>query len=127
MEHAIPYPSVLHKPCCFCGERNTYVQFVMMPPGSSWYDSKYVVKTMKHPDSVMVYHAFSGNNGIGDLYLLFKNNYFDVLEHQILPFWDIHQYHHFMHDGAPAPNSKLVKKFLESKKIQWSGQTMLPI
>ena len=33
----------------------------------------------------------------------------------VLPFLDIHQCHH---DDAPAPKSKLVKKFLENKKIQ---------
>ena len=99
-------------------------KLVRRPPGSSRYDDKYTVKIVKHPDSVMIWGAFSGNNGRWGLYFLPKNitmrgaNYLEVLEHHMLPFWDIH---HFMHDGA-----KLVKKFLENKKIpilEWPGNS----
>ena len=46
------------------------------------------------------------------------SNYLEVLEHHMLPLWDIHQCHHFMHDGAPSRKSKLVKRFLEDREIQ---------
>lgn len=68
---------------------------VRRPSTASRYDPKYTVKTVKHPDSVMVWGAFSGNMGRGGLYFLPKNvtmkgsNYIKVLEEHLLPFWDI--------------------------------------
>ena len=43
-------------------------KMIRRPPGSSRYDTMYTVKTVKHPDSVMVWGAFSGNHGRGGLY-----------------------------------------------------------
>ena len=48
-------------------------------------------------------------------------NYLEVLEKHMLPIWDIHQCHHFMHDGAPAHMSKFVKRLLESGKYQFGS------
>lgn len=88
-------------------------------PGSvSRYDPRYTVKTVKHPDSVMLWGAFSGNKGRGWLYFLPKNatmkatNYITVLEEHLLNFWKIHQCDYFMHVGAPAHSAKIVTKFL---------------
>lgn len=39
----------------------------------SRYDPQYTVQTVKHPDSVMVWGAFSGNKGRGGLNFLPKN------------------------------------------------------
>ncbi len=105
---------------------------VRRPPGASRYDSKYTVKTVKHPDSVMVWGAFSGIHGRGGLYFLPKNvtmrgaNYLEVLQQHLLPFWHIHQCHHFMHDGAPAHRTKIVKKWLQDQHIpalEWPGNS----
>lgn len=78
-----------------CSEKTTKT---VRPPGSvSRYDPRYTVKTVKHPDSVMVWGAFSGNKGRGGLYFLPKNvtmkatNYITVLEEHLLNFWKIHQ------------------------------------
>ena len=44
----------------------------------------------------------------------------------MLSMWDIHQCHHFMHDGAPIRKSRLVKRFLEDREIpiwEWPGNS----
>ena len=86
---------------------------VRRPSTASRYDPKFTVKSVKHPGSVMVWGAFSGNLGRAGLYFLPKNttirgsNYIDVLKDHLLTFWKIHQCDYFMQDGAPAHNQKL--------------------
>ena len=48
-------------------------KMVRHPNCASRYDPKFAVKTMKHPDSVMVWGAFSRNLGRASLYFLSKN------------------------------------------------------
>ncbi|KAG7158960.1 Transposable element Tcb2 transposase-like 3 [Homarus americanus] len=69
---------------------------------------------------------------MGGLYFLPKNvtmkgtNYIEVLRDHMLPFWPIHQCHHFMHDGAPGHKSKIVTKFLsdnETDMLEWPGNS----
>lgn len=107
-------------------------KLVRRPSNVSRYDPKYTVKTVKHPDSVMVWGAFTGNNGRAGLYFLPKNvtmksaNYIEVLRNHMLIFWRIHDCNFFMHDGAPAHKSKAVKDFLETNKIdvlEWPGNS----
>ena len=80
--------------------------------------------TVKHPDSVMVWGAFSGNMGRVGLYFLPKNvtmksaNYIEVLRDHMLTFWAIHNCNFFMHDGAPAHKSKAVNEFLETNRTK---------
>ena len=38
-------------------------KLVRRPQGVSRYASKYTIKTVKHPESVMMWGAFSGNKG----------------------------------------------------------------
>ena len=67
-------------------------KLVRRPQGASRYASKYTIKTVKHPESVMVWGAFSGNKGRGGLYFSPKNvtmrgdNYLRVLDQHMLPF-----------------------------------------
>lgn len=53
------------------------------PRNTSRYKTKCIIKTAKHPDSVVVWVAFSGNKGKGDVLpknLTMKaNNYVNVL------------------------------------------------
>lgn len=107
-------------------------KLVRRPRDISRYDPKYTVKTVKHPDSVMVWGAFSGNKGRSGLYFLPKNvtmkgaNYVEVLREHLLTFWDIHECTHFMHDSAPAHKSKAVKEFLDDQNIpvlDWPGNS----
>jgi hypothetical protein len=46
---------------------------IRRPQGSNRYDSHYTVKTVKHPDSVMVWGSFSETLGRAGLYFLPKN------------------------------------------------------
>ena len=42
----------------------------------------------------------------------------------MLPIWDIHQCHDFLHEGAPTRKSKLVKMLQDDREIQileWPG------
>jgi transposase len=105
---------------------------VRRPIGSNRYDSKFTTKTVKHPESVMVWGCFSGTGGRGGLYFLPKNEsmnsecYEQVLEDHLLPFMGIHGATHFLHDGAPCHASKRVKNFLADKPFQvidWPGNS----
>ena len=107
-------------------------KIIRRPRNVSRYDPKFTVKTVKHPESVMVWGAFSGNMGRAGLYFLPKNetmkgsNYIKVLEEYLLPFWNIHDCEYFMHDGAPAHRAKIVKKFFNDNNIQtleWPGNS----
>ena len=81
-------------------------KLVRSPSGVSRYDSRYIIKTVKHPKSVMVWGVFSGDKGRGGLYFLPKSvtmrgdSYLRVLDHHMLPFRDIRRCNHFMQDGA---------------------------
>ena len=61
----------------------------------SLFSTSYLIKTVKHPKSVMVWGDFCGDNGREGLYFFPKNvtmrgdSYLRVLDHHILPFWDI--------------------------------------
>ena len=62
----------------FCDESTSRLvlrgyKLVRRPSGVSRYYSKYFSKTVKHPKSVMVRGAFSGDKGRGGLYFLSKN------------------------------------------------------
>jgi transposase len=91
---------------------------VRRPMGSDRYDSRYTVKTVKHPASLMVWGSFSGAVGHGGLFFLSKNTtinserYQQTLEDHLLPFMQIHQCTHFLQDGAPCHASKKTKAFL---------------
>ena len=98
----------------FCDESTSRLALggytlVRRPSRVSRYDSRYNNKTVKHPKSVIMWGAFSGG-----LYFLPKNvtmrgdNYLRVLDHHMLPFWDIRRCNHFMQDGDPAHRSRVV-------------------
>ena len=62
---------------------------VRRPSTASRYDTRFTVKTVKHPAIVMVWGAFSGTKGRGCLYFLPKDvtmkasNYVNVLEEHL--------------------------------------------
>jgi transposase len=105
---------------------------VRRPRESSRFDSRYTVKTVKHPDSVMVWGCFSGTLGRGGLYFLPKNvtmngeRYQTVLEDHLLRFMELHGCTHFLQDGAPCHASKRIKAFLAEQPFQvidWPGNS----
>ena len=65
---------------------------VQRPSTASRYASKFTVKTIKHPASVMVWGALSEKKGRAGLYFLPKNvtikgtNYINVLKDHMLAF-----------------------------------------
>jgi hypothetical protein len=77
------------------------------PTGSNRFDSQNTVKTVQHPDSVMVWACFSGSVGHGCLSFLPKNitmhgeRYQQVLEDHVRPLMAVHKSTHFLQDGAP--------------------------
>ena len=57
----------------FCNESTSRLvlrgyKLVRRPSGVSRYDSMYIIKTVKHPKSDMVWGDFSGDKGRGDVY-----------------------------------------------------------
>ena len=61
----------------FCNESTSRLvlrgyKLVRMPSGVSRYDSRYIIKTVQHPRSVMVWGDFSGDKGRGGLYFIPK-------------------------------------------------------
>ena len=107
-------------------------KMVRRPSTASRFDPKFTVRTVKHPVSVMVWGAFSGNMGRAGLYFLPKNltmkgnNYNPVLKDHMLAFWKFHWCDFFMHNGAPAHKLKSVSKFLTEyniKVLEWPGNS----
>jgi hypothetical protein len=88
--------------------RTTRVK-VRRPKDSSRFDSHYTIKTVKHPNSVMVWGCFSGTLGHGGLYFLPINvtmngeRYQTVLEDHLLRFMELHGCTNFLQDGATVP------------------------
>ena len=81
----------------FCEESTSRLvlrgyKLVRRPSGVSRYDSRYIIKTVKHPKSVTVKGAFSMDKGRGGFYFLPKNvtmrrvRYLSVLDDHMLLF-----------------------------------------
>ena len=98
---------------------------------ASQYDPKFTFKTPKHPGSVMVWGASSGNLGRAGLYFVPKNLtikgsiHINILKEHLCTFWRIHQCDHFIHDDAPAHDSKIVIKFLSNHNIHVSNSLVI--
>ena len=112
----------------FCDESTSRLvlrgyKMVGRPSGVFRYDSWYIFKTVKHPKSVMVWGDFSGDKGRGGLYFFLKNvtiredSYLRVLDHHMLPFWDIRRCNHFMQDGDPVHRSRVGKNGLKDNHV----------
>jgi hypothetical protein len=105
---------------------------VRRPSGSNRFDSRYTVKTVKHPASMMVWGCFTGAGGHGGLFFLPKNTtingetYQKVREDHLIPFMSMQRATHFLHDGAPCRASKRIKEYLADKPfniIDWLGNS----
>ena len=108
----------------FCNESTSWLvlrgyKLVGRPSGVS----RYIIKTVKHPKSVMVLGDFNGDKGRGGLYFFTKNvtmrgdSYLRVLDHHMMPFWYIRQCNHFMQDGDSVHRSRVVKKWLKDNHV----------
>ena len=85
---------------------------VRRPPGSNKFASKYTIKTVKHPDSVMLWGAYNGKMVRAGVYFLPKKctmnseRYIELLETHFLQMFSLHECQIFMQDGAPCHKSK---------------------
>ena len=85
------------------------------------FDPRYTVPTVKHPDSVMVWGAFSGEISRAGLYFLPKSKkmngdaYIKVMEH-MLSMFRIHRCKIIMQDNAPCHKSKKAKVFTKEER-----------
>ena len=70
---------------------------VRRPPGSNRFASKYTIKTVKHPDFVMLWGAYSGKMGKAGVYFLPKKctmnseRYIKLLETHFLQMFSLHE------------------------------------
>ena len=117
-------------------DEQTFQQFVVRkrhvrsPPGKR-YDDKYMVSTMKHPPSQMIWGAIS-QHGIGGLFFLpcgttmNDEKYVQLLSDKLQLHMQVHRCNIFMQDGASCHRSKLVTTFLKKKKVKvlnWHGNS----
>lgn len=97
---------------------------VRRPKGSDRYDPKYTVKTVKHPDSVMIWGAFT-YYGVGNLVFFEKGEsvnserYLELLYDNLEECYVKCKAECFMQDGAPCHTSKKVKEWLDNCEVDY--------
>ena len=106
-------------------------QYVRRQPGEQ-YSPQCLVKTVKHPLSIMVWSMMSAN-GVGRLHIvqgrMNQHQYIRVLEQKLIP--DLPKHFPdgggiFQQDGAPCHTAKSVTAFMKQKKIPvlpWPGNS----
>lgn len=107
-------------------------QVVRRPRNVSRYDPHFTMKTTRHPESVMVWGAFSGAEGRAGLYFLPKgktmdgDTYHQVLKDHLIGFYRQQNCECFMHDGAPPHRKNKVTQLLAENNIEvleWPGNS----
>ncbi len=97
---------------------------VRRPLGVDRYDPQYTVKTVKHPDSVMVWGCFS-YFGVGNLVFFEKGvtvnseRYLELLYDNLEECYEKCNAETFMQDGAPCHTSKVVKEWFNDCGIDY--------
>lgn len=110
----------------------TKTQSVRRRP-SEKYNEDCVIKTIKHPTSVMIWSVICGK-GLGRLYIvngiMRQQQYTEVLRTRLLPqlrdWFKKEEKPIFMQDGAPCHTAKSVKNFLNSSNVSlllWPGNS----
>ena len=85
-----------------------------------------MVKTIKHPPSVMVWACFSGVVGRGSIYFLpagstmNSEKYAIVLTEKLFPWMRMYSCYKFLQDGAPCHKSKASMALLREGAIEFS-------
>ena len=99
-------------------------KLVRRPSGVSRYDSRNIIKTVKHPRASWCGVISVEIRVEGVYFFIFPKNvtmrgdsYLKVLDHHMLPFWDIRRCNHFMQDGDPVHRSRVVKKWLKDNHV----------
>lgn len=101
-------------------------------PGSDPLDPRYLHSTIKHPDSLMVWGAFTGN-GKAKLQVLPKNIrmnqnvYYELLCDHLPDAFEDTQAKIFQQDGAPCHTAKSICKWLQDCEVpyikDWPGNS----
>ena len=113
---------------------NPRAQRVRRASSMNRYLSKFTVKTVKHPPSMMVWACFTGKKGRGSIYFLPQNQtmnserYRTVLEEKVFPWMKLHKAKMFLQDGAPCHKSKATMALLKTKEdefkvFDWPGNS----
>ena len=104
---------------------------VRRPEGSSALSPRYTIKTMKHPQSVMVWGCFSFQ-GRGALTFLNKgehmntDRYLSILQEKLSQFMEINQTEIFQQDSAPCHVSRKAKSWFVEHDVElldWPGNS----
>jgi len=121
---------------CFSDESTLKIlmdksQFVRRRTGEKYKD-ECIVKTVKHPLSIMVWSIIS-SQGPGRLYIvegtMRQDQYLRVLKTKMLPQvqeWFPNKQYTFMHDSAPCHKARTVSKFLSDNQVKvldWPGNS----
>ena len=101
-------------------------------PQGKRYDPRYVLPTVRHSASVMIWGCFS-MTGRGSLWFLPPNttmkaeNYLELLKDRLQLMMAIREASIFMHNGAPCHQAKSVKNWLTGESIDvlspWPGNS----
>ena len=109
---------------------SSYRPFVRRPPNIRFHP-KYILPTVRHTMSLMVWGCMSFN-GRRAMHLLEKETtmnsfrYLSVLQDKILTLMSVHGTNIFMQDSAPYHKAKIVTEWLADSKIQaldWPGNS----
>ena len=101
-------------------------------PKNERYNPRFVVPTVKNSPSIMVWGAISAE-GRGGLHIMPSGQsvnaqyYLKILQEKLMPWLSIRNCTIFQHDGAPCHQAKLVKNWLNQKRITilspWPGSS----
>jgi len=105
-------------------------QFVRRPTGAR-YNERFIIPTVKHPESIMLWGCFSGT-GRGTLEFLSKGErmtsarYIEILQNRLLLVMNLHGCTTFMQDGAPCHTAKATMKWFRDNSVpvlSWPGNS----
>jgi DDE superfamily endonuclease len=113
---------------------NPRAQRCRRPSQVDRYKQKYVVTSVKHSPSVMIWGCFSGKGGRGSIFFLpakttmNSDAYISVLREKLFPFMTLHKVTKFLQDGAPCHTSKKSMAVLKEKEkeftvMDWPGNS----
>lgn len=97
---------------------------VRRPVGADRYDPRYILETVKHPQTVMVWGSFS-YHGVGKLVFLEKgttmngNRYLELLCDHLADCFDKCEADLFQQDGASCHTSRCVRQWLDDCGQVW--------
>ena len=109
----------------------SFSPFVRRPPNKR-YNCRYIIPTVKHPETVMVWGAITAHGRAG-IWFCPKDTkvnasvYLDILKETIGTFMHIHNTTIFQQDGAPCHTAQKVKSWIKDQPFQllenWPGSS----